>query len=1275
MRKIIKVLLICLIYYAPAITQTVNIHKQLRFSSITIDDGLSHNKVNVIIQDPKGFMWFGTNEGLNKFDGYNISVFRHVPDDTTSLLENLVKCMVVDPDNNIWLGFIRKGFSIYDPGKESFRNFRYYNDKSTFSLTYALYNDVKGYVWTGSSDTLFCIDPNMHQIMGYWKHHESPKENTILCIYEDSFGNMWVGTSHDGLYLFDRENERFIPFRNEPGDPTSISGNYIETVYQDKSGNLWIGTHNNGLNFYNHSDSSFTHLIVDKNQERSKRVRAIKEDKFGNFWIGTRAGLYLKDKTSNVFYRYAHQDHEFSRLTDNSIMTLYIDANDVMWVGTHSGGINYVDLNQKKITHFYADKQNPLFLSGSVVQAFMEDEKGNLWIGTEAGGLNYFDKEKGTFSYYMHHPVGRNSLSINNVKALAMDDKNNLWIGTYQGGLDYFNSKSEVFTHHTHDPANPYSLMHNNIYCLLLDSKNNLWIGTDIGLDLKYSKSDRFKHFDKRLGEEYGFITDRIHVIFEDSKNNIWFGSFNNGLFKMENNINIINAYHSDIFNGTIETIYEDTKGNLWIGAWNGLFCIQKDNDTIIQHTGNEGILLPTVCGILEDESENLWISTFSSGLIKFVDAVINPREPNFRKYDNQDGIQSRQFNYNAYYKTKSGEMLFGGINGFNSFFPEEIRDNPYKPTVVITGLKIDNNEVPIGKVLMNRVILENSITTSDKIILTYKANNISFEFAALHYAQPFKNQYAYMLEGFDKRWNYTTASKRFANYTNLPGKDYVLKVKASNNDGVWNEIPTELKIRVIPPFWRKSWFIVSMIILTIGILYLLYKMRIYSINQQRIRLKESVAQRTAELSEANILLEEKQEEIMMQNEELANHRNNLEQLVEERTIELEKAKQKAEGSDKLKSAFLTNMSHEIRTPMNAIVGFSNLLLEDPDKEEIDEYVKIINNNCDSLMVLINDILDISLIEADQLKINPAPFNANAVLKELESIYKIKNKPNVNFFLVQPEKDPLIILTDQYRFRQVLDNLLSNAFKYTEEGKIKFGYDLKGENIVFYVSDSGIGINENDSDRIFNYFQKLENNATKLYRGAGIGLSISKKIVELLGGKIWLKSEPEKGSTFYFSIPIPFDEQNIIVRPVQRKEVSIHQFPDVHVIIAEDDPTNFALLERILKPLKVKITWFKDGREVVEFFRSNHDIKKSMIIMDIKLPVINGIDAFHAIRKINRNIPIVAVTAYASDNAKMDILQHGFTDYISKPVLPSYLVDKLVNVIQMSVLEESDEDS
>jgi signal transduction histidine kinase/CheY-like chemotaxis protein len=530
----------------------------------------------------------------------------------------------------------------------------------------------------------------------------------------------------------------------------------------------------------------------------------------------------------------------------------------------------------------------------------------------------------------------------------------------------------------------------------------------------------------------------------------------------------------------------------------------------------------------------------------------------------------------------------------------------------------------------------------------------VTFEYAALHYQSPEGNQYAFMLEGFDKDWNYV-GNQRIATYTNLPPGKYVFKVKAANNDGIWNETPVELAITVRPPWWKTLFFKLLVVFLSVSFIVSFYLLRIRIMKKRQKDLQDMVLSRTVELNDVNVQLEEKQEEISLQNDELMRHRNELEKLIDERTAELKEAKSRAEDADQLKSAFLANMSHEVRTPMNAIIGFAALLEDESvEKEEKEYFIKMIRNNGDTLLTLIDDILDISIIEANQLDLDISEFCLDEIFQELYSYYDLRNDRNIKLELFREDpEDKVYLKTDQIRFRQVMNNLLTNAFKYTEAGYIRFGYRKTGKKIRIFVEDSGVGIEDGDSEKVFDYFHKLNISETKLYQGTGIGLSICKKLVELMESEIRLESQPGKGSMFYFDLPGHGfeDEQEGRFSDKKIRE----DLRGISILIAEDEPNNYKLVERILSKTGADLHWAQNGLEAVEYVESNFAKKNLLVIMDIKMPIMNGIEAIREIKKIDKSIPVIAVTAYAQASEKTRIMKERFDHYISKPLHANHL--------------------
>ena len=684
-----------------------------------------------------------------------------------------------------------------------------------------------------------------------------------------------------------------------------------------------------------------------------------------------------------------------------------------------------------------------------------------------------------------------------------------------------------------------------------------------------------------------------------------------------------------------------------------------------------DGLPSNVILTIVEDNNHNMWVST-SNGLSNIIitkDKKSKTYKYRFKNYDVNDGLQGNEFNEKAVFKTSEGELLFGGSNGFNLFNPDDIKAININSEVVFTDFQVFNKSVTNKEFINGNQILKKCISYTREITLTYKENVFTVEFADLNFLHPERCQYSYKLENFNKEWLFTDGRNRKATYTNLDPGTYIFKVKTTNTDGTWNTNGAFLTINILPPWWQTIIFKILVLIGVISASILFYFNRSNRWKKQQHILENKVNERTTELSDAYSLLEKRQHKISAQNKELEKHRNQLEELVLERTAELDKARLKAEESDRLKSAFLANMSHEIRTPLNAIVGFSSLLdNENLTKKDINNYIDKININSDSLLILINDILDLSKIEANQIKINKSVINVNLILEELENYYDLEKTRDVSInFTNRKDKQKVLLYNDPVRLKQVMSNLLDNSKKYTDKGFIKFGYKLAPDKIQFFVSDSGVGIKESNFNTIFNHFYKIETNGKKIYRGTGLGLAISKRLVELMGGEIWLESEYGKGTTFYFSLPLESlnesGKKHITDKGILEP---LDLIRDLKILVAEDEPDNFSLIKSILIRYNTSIIWAKNGKEAVEYVRTLPDMDNLLIIMDIKMPVMNGIDALNEIRKLDQHVPIIAVTAYALESEKYDILHNSFNDYLIKPLRPETLIESIKKVIHNS---------
>lgn len=790
--------------------------QDLKFTNITIEYGLSHSKVNCIYQDRQGFLWFGTNEGLNKYDGYTFTVYQPDPDDPHSISANLIRCILEDSKGNFWIGTEAGGLNRFDRQLQKFTHFTA-DSSSAIILSgnnvNAIIEDKAGNLWLGTEHGIDRIDFDHQQAWHYSPYSAELSRqpvNEIMALLEDRQGTLWIGTLGGGLCAFDRHTQKFNHYRHDPKNRFSIGDDEIYSIYEDSKGELWIGTLNGGLNRFDRASQRFHRYYPGPDNSESTTIRAILDAGSGNLWVGNRSGLYLFDRQTNQFRYYSHDPNNPYSLVQNSVQTIFKDAKGDLWIGTR-GGISYLNTSNLPFIHYRADVNNPRCLNRQAVYAILEDRNGDLWFGTEHGGLNHLNRRTGRFTYYMHDNQNPNSLSVNNIKALLEDRMGNLWVGTFNGGLNVFDRQSKRFIHYWHEENDPTSLAIDNVMALFEDSDGNIWVGTfGGGLDRFNRKTRRFEHL---LAEWHHLGFNNIYCFWLDNQHQLWLGASQSRVAAFDLKTQKFTPYRLNhhINNVDVRAIYQDRAGRLWFGTVGaGLYRFNPSDSSFHAYTQKDGLPSNIVYGILEDDAGNLWLST-TNGLSQF-----NPQTGMIKNYYKENGLQSDQFNYNAYLKTRDGQMLFGGINGVTAFYPQQIQQNTFVPPVVITDFKIFNKPVPI---VGEPPILTQDISQTRSLKLSHKHSVFSFEFVALNYAIPEQNQYAYKMEGFETDWNYV-GNRRFATYTNLDPGSYTFRVKAANNDGVWNEAGTAIEITITPPFWKTLWFkiiLALLILLTIN--------------------------------------------------------------------------------------------------------------------------------------------------------------------------------------------------------------------------------------------------------------------------------------------------------------------------------------------------------------------------------------------------------------------------------------------------------------------------
>ncbi len=868
--------------------------QDLRFERLTDEQGLSSNMVVSIIQDSKGFIWFGTSDGLDRYDGYEFRTFKYDPDDENSLSINSVQTLYEDQAGALWVGTNGGGLNHFDRATEQFTRYRHDPD-DPHSLgsdrVLAIYQDRQGEIWIGTGGGgLNRIELNDvagsetetgnggdARFIRYLHDPDDPQslsDNVVTAIYEDQQGALWVGTSNGGLNRCnwsagDGQAIRCTSYQHNPDDPDSLGSNEVKFIHEDRAGVLWIGTWGGGLERLDPQTKNvqairFTHYQHHPEVPYSLSdniVVSIHEDESGSLWVGTARGLNRFDPQTDEgqavrFTHYQPDPNNPYSLNHPVVLALYGDQAGNLWIGTLAGGVHRLDLEAKPFAHFRNKPQDTNSLASNDLGAVYEDQTGVLWIGTRGGGLDRLDRQTGQVTHYVHLADAPHSLSDDRIRAIVEDRMGMLWIGTADG-LNRFDRETEEFVRYHHDATNPNSLSNNSIHALHVDHTGMLWVGTFSGLDRFEPDMRQFVHFRHDPNDPQSLSNDTVRTIHEDQAGALWIGMTGGGLNRFDRETQQFTRYQhrpgdpQSLGDNEVISIYQDSAGTLWVGTSTGLDRFDLETDQFVHYGESDGLPGASVVGILEEVvppdlgGPNLWLST-SRGLSRF-----NPQSESFRNYDVSDGLQGNQFTVNAVYKSSSGEMFFGGLNGLSAFFPSEIQDSPYVPPVVITDFELSNLPVEIGETS----VLQHAIAETDHVTLSYHDRVISFEFAALDYRAPKKNLYRYTLEGFDEGWNETSSDRRYVTYTNLDPGEYVFRVTGSNNDGVWNEEGAAIRLTITPPWWGTWWFRGAVLLLVVGLVAGGYSWRVRRIQARSRELEQEVAANTRDLQAVNTRL------------------------------------------------------------------------------------------------------------------------------------------------------------------------------------------------------------------------------------------------------------------------------------------------------------------------------------------------------------------------------------------------------------------------------------
>jgi len=872
-------------------TSTVNLSLApgsiIQFGHLTIDDGLSQSAGLAIFQDSRGFLWIGSQDGLNRYDGYTFQVFKHDQDDPRSISHNSVLSITEDKDGYLWVGTWGGELNRFDPITETFVRYRNNpNEPSSLSndTVTSIKEDSSGALWVGTLAGLNRYTPSTDAFDRFKNDPDNPdslSSNAISVIFEDSKHQLWIGSGAygidgSGLNRFDPLTGKAVRYQHSDSDSQSLSSNNIASIYESPDGMFWIATggfslRGRGLDQFDPRTGTARHYPHNpriSDSLRTNDLMALWGDSSGMLWVGTWSnGLSLMDLSDpGHFAHYQNDPYCTDSLSGNEVWSLYKDHSGSLWIGTSHNGINKLSATTGQFSLYRNNPSNPSSLGTNAVGAFSEDRNGNIWIATWGAGLERFDPNTGRFVHFRHDPENPNSLSDDLFMDLHFDEHNAVWAGMLGAGLNRLNAATGRVTHYLHDPENPASLADDNIAAIISDEKGGLWIGTFGGLAHYDPRTNAFTNYSNDPGDPSSLNENKVVSLYLDSKKNtLWIGTWGGGL----NQLDLKDPLHPDpqlatfvnyrhnpedpasISEDSVWTIHESADGSLWLGTQLGLNHFDPATKTFERYTEKNGLPNNVVLGILEDDQANLWLTT-NNGL-----AMFDPRVETFTTYDSSDGLQSNEFNSNAYFRAQDGTMYIGGVNGFNLFRPENVQPNLIAPPVAVTQFEVFNEA------------LRMDLSGREPIQLSYKQDFISFEFTAFDFQSPQKNQYAYKLEGFDDDW-IQAGNRRFATYTNLPGGQYVFRVKASNSDGIWNETGVAIPVFITPPVWQTWWFLGSLIVVAGALVASGFRLRLNTIREQNVYLETQVSEQTSELRETNKLLEKEVEQRKRAEAELA---------------------------------------------------------------------------------------------------------------------------------------------------------------------------------------------------------------------------------------------------------------------------------------------------------------------------------------------------------------------------------------------------------------------
>ena len=1180
-------------------------NKEIEFTNISIPEGLSESVVRASCQDQLGHMWFATQDGLNRYNGYGFTVYRNDPKDSTTIADNIAETIFRDSEGRMWFG-TSKSLSTYDLEADTFRN--YSSDEKKVTGIAELEEGKTLMAAVGGEIRTFGIGTRRWNEGSSLPMKESIGANVLLK-HKD---RIYIGTWNQGLFCYDikkKEITRIASVRSS----RSIQCMIIE------DGFLWMGTEGDGLfriDLKSRKAINYRHNAADSKKIASNYVRSLSTDIYGRLWVGTFNGLSIID--NEVITNITSDPKSRSRLSQSSVRCISKDNQGGMWLGTWQGGINYWHPQRNRFRNIQSAKYGNS-INDNVVSCITEDKEGNLWIGTKNGGVNFYDSRTGKYTYY---PTviesSYETLESNDIKAIHIHDDGNIYIGAHAGGISLITCTPprKTILYPRQNSAAPL-----DVYSIKDAGNGCLWIGTLSGL--------------KSLDTKSGSITDiwkdskgrsipiwNIRTILKESDGHLWIGGEQGACCFREDSGNLtIEDMPLHLNDDIIQHIFEASTKVVWIATRNGLVCYNRTEGTTKRYTRSEGLPSNIIHGIEEDEFGRLWIST-ENGI-----SCLNPFTGKFRNFTSNEGITNTPLNSQSHCKRQNGDMLFGGVYGITEFSPGKIGDNPFTPRPQIERLQVLGNTIRPGD---ETGILKQNIMITESVKLRHNQNSFTLGFSVSNYLAGRHNTFAYMMEGIDKDW--TETEQRTVSYSNLPQGKYRFLLKAANNDGKWNETPAVLEFEVMPIWYKSTAANITLIVLMILGFFGAYR----------------------------LVIDRKERE----------NRDELEKQ--------EKAHQ--EDIHQMKMRFFINMSHEMRTPLTLIINPLQEMIEKSNDTWMQKQLKYVERNAKRLLHLVNQLMDYRRAELEVFKLRVRPENVHKIIKENWAYYeKLAQKQKIRYSFISDLEGKLLYTDGQY-LELILNNLLSNAFKYTESGEITITATQQDSQLSISVSDTGRGIPENEQGKIFERFYQTDNQ----HIGSGIGLSLVQKLVDLHHGQIRLQSEPGKGSTFTILLPLSssaYSEEEIansdtseihtnnshdmFIVDMERQDDESNEPSEKkrsRILIAEDhDEVRIYMKNGLSKMFDIMLA--KNGEEALQILKGN---EPDLVVTDMMMPVMDGKKlCMHIKQNISTShIPVIILSAKTDSKDELDALKSGADDFITKPFSMSVLTAKIQNILR-----------